>query len=204
MLGPYNLLPLLKGWEYKTYETGERRLTRGASIEVIRATNELGWLNNAVLATDDCYAGVDLAYQGSDLQQRQDRVTVQYAHTLGAIGIGADPAGFVQLYYRPVPTSTYGAYYFVLLDLYYGNTLPFLPTVIVQLYLDSTSTQETATVSFSARTINITNRELFIRSLRKVLGSKNMIIDPALLQYGAVMLNQLKGEEWRIFKETKQ
>lgn len=199
LLGPYHLLPLLKGWEYKTYESGTRTVTRGADpIEVIRASNDLGWLQNIMVLSTDCYGGVEITYQGSDLQPSIVRSTIQYAYIIGAVGIGADPLGFVQLYYRPVPTSTYGAYVLILADLNYGNTLPYLPTVIARLYLESTSTQTTAEMSFITRTIKITSRVDFIRSLRKVLGTKNMVIDPSLLQVGRTMLSHLQGEEWKM------
>jgi hypothetical protein len=203
LLGPYGLLPLLKGWEYKTHNSGLRTVTKGApDLEVVRASNELGWLQFIGQVSTDCYVGMELTYQGGNLQPQTSRGTIESAYITGAFGIGADPAGFVQLYYRPVPTSTFGAYTLISNDLYYGDPLPYLPTVIVSLYLDTLSTQNTAETQFVANVLQITNRQEFIRSLRKVLGTKNMVIDPALMQYGTVLLNHLKGEEWKV--EVKQ
>ena len=197
MLGPYHLLPLLKGWEYKTFAGPVRTVTRGANpIELLRLPNELGWVRDIAFVSDDCYGGLEMSWQGADLQTKTGRWTAQAGYVMGALG-PADPGGYVQLYYRPVPTSTYGAFLTICtMEGMYGAPLPYIPTVIVRVYLGSSSTQETATVQAVSTAVGITDRKAFIRSLRKVLGIKNMKIDPKLLSYGAVDLAMLPGEEW--------
>lgn len=193
MLGIHGLFPLLKGWDYKSYPTSTRTIKRGSTVEVLRVSEDLGWLVQINLVATDCFAGAEITYQGGDLKPRIARATIQSAYITGALT--PSPIGWTPLYYRPVPTSTYGVYS-AIAYVSYGLSLPYLPTVITKFFLEDTSTQTSTEMSANAIAIQITQRKLFIRTLRKVLGTKNMTIDPALLKVGETILNQLEGEDW--------
>jgi len=199
MLGIFNLLPFCKGWDYK-YSNWTRELTRGQYLEVERV-DESGWLMSLVLATDDCYGGCKITFQGADLR------TVDAADTypklnqdLGALA--QDPAGWNQLYYRPNPQSSAGAFVAVLASLgFQGSTLPYVPTTVIKLYLLPQSTQEKATVSVLSFRVIITNKKQFIRSLRAVIGMHTIKdIDEALLSAGPIEITQKGVDD----KESKK
>jgi len=57
--------------------------------------------------------------------------------------------------------------------------------VKVEIFLPETSTQTSATIRATANTIAITNKKLFIQSLRRILDANaSLKIDPALLSVG--------------------
>ena len=192
MLGMFDLLPLMKGWDYKP-KTWTRELTRGQVLEVERV-EESGWLMQLVFATNDCYGGCEILFQGADLGIYSiGVVNPKFLYDFGALV--QDPAGWTQLYYRPNPQSTVGAYVGVITTQgYQGSTLPHVPTTIVKLRLESQSTQEKATVSLTAFRVIITDKKQFIKSLRAVMGMPTIQdIDPALLVAGTQEITQ-KGE----------
>lgn len=183
MLGMFNLLPLLKAWEYKTH-TATRTVVRGAApIEVLRV-EETGWIVQQSLLTDDAYGTVMVDWQGADLQTLSGSLYPEAGRLLGALV--QDPAGWVQKYYRPNPYSTAGVY----LALqstggYQGSAFPYVPSVVVRLYLPNESTQASATIQAVTTSIAITNKKSFIQSLRRVLDANaSLKIDPALLSVG--------------------
>lgn len=198
MLGMYNLLPLLKGWDYR-FRTWTRTVKRGETVEVDRI-DESGWLIDVTLLTNDCYGGINFEWQGGDLDLHTIGSHPELANTLGAFT--QDPAGWLQLYNRPNPASTLGAYFLIVYTGgYQGSIFPYVPTSLVKLYLTEDSTQAEATISGGAVSISVTSPQLFIRSLRSVLGMPTILpIDPALLVGGREELT-LKGP---LEKESKK
>ena len=192
MLNIFSLLPLCKGWDYKL-NSWTRTVKRGETLEVERL-EDMGILLDMVLITNDCYGGVTFAGQGADLNTIQ--VANLYPKQIYDIGsLQQDPTGWTQLYYRPNPQSSSGAYYVTVTSLgFQGSSLPYVPTTIVKLFLSPNSTQEEATISAGTLRIIITNRKQFIRSLRAVIGMPTIQeIDPALLVAGTQEITQ-KGE----------
>lgn len=192
MLGMFSLLPLLKGWDYKV-KVWTRTVKRGEMITVERL-EDIGWLMILQLATNDAYGGFELSGQGADL----GLVTLGSTHPKAVYDIGGwvqDPAGWVQLYYKPNPQSSLGAFLVVSTSQsFQGSTLPYVPTTILKLYLLAESTQTEATVSVSAGRVIITDKKQFIKSLRSVMGMPTIQdIDPALLVAGLQEITQ-KGE----------
>jgi len=182
MLGMLNLLPLLKGWEYKKHELPSVTLIRGAEPTEL-LLRERGWLLTIMFATNDCYATLKVAYQGATLEMHETEWNAELARSIGAVT--QDPGGWVQRYFRPNPNSTAGIFYVVAFSGgFQGSTWPYVPTIKVSAYLPEDSTQESAVLSGIAGTIAITDLKAFIRSLRAVLGVKDMKIDPALLVVG--------------------
>jgi hypothetical protein len=201
MLGMFNLLPLMKGWDYKP-NTWTRELTRGQVLEVERV-EDMGWLIGITLATDDCYGGCKIAFQGADLRSTDiANVYPQVGYGLGSFV--QDPASWLQLYYRPNPQSSAGVYFVVMNSSgFQGSSLPYVPTTVIQLYLLPQSTQAKATVSVTAFRVVITDKKQFIRSLRAVMGMPTIQdIDPALLVAGTQEVTQ-KGEFDTSIKEEK-
>lgn len=189
MLGHFNLLPFLKGWDYR-FRTWTRTVKRGETLEVERR-NESGWLMLLGLITTDCYGGITLEYQGADLELSSWSIHIEYARLAGAFA--QDPSGWIQLYNRPNPKSTVGQFVGVMSPGFQGSILTYIPTTIVKLFLGDDSTQSEALVSATTKAISITDPRLFMRSLRSVLGMPTILpIDPALLVGGREELT-LKG-----------
>lgn len=190
MLGMFSLLPLLKGWDYKQH-VAIRAVNRGVDpIEVLRIS-ETGWLVDIAISSYDVYGYAVIDYQGADLQTRGVTSIIEDAYTAGAFT--QDPAGGMQRYFRPNPYSTAGIYVGVVFSGgYQGSAWPYAPTIVVKLGLLAESTQLSTTVAFSSTTIAITNKSLFIRSLRRVLDANaSLKIDPALLSVGPIELAEV-------------
>lgn len=198
MLGPFSLLPLLKGWENRK-RTYERTVQRGQTLELARIS-ELGWLVSIVFLTDDCHCGLRISWQGADLDLKEVGVFPEAAKVFGLWQ--QDPGGYLGYYYRPNPASTAGSYQMHVFKAgYSGSPLPYVPTVVVQAQLLDSSTQPSALIQASYTAIAITDSRLFMRSLRSVLGMPVILpIDPALLVPGRQELT-LKGPQE---KETEK
>ena len=199
MLDLLSILPLVKGWDYKI-NTWTRTLKRGETVEVERI-EDTGCLIGLTLVTDDCYGGFNFSGQGADL----NLFTLVDTYPKVIYDVGAlvqDPSGWIQLYYRPNPQSSAGAYFAPVHGSgFEGPAFPYAPTTIVRLFLRTESTQTEATVSVSASRIIITDKKQFIKSVRAITGA-NVIqeIDPALLVAGMQEILQKGWSE----KETKK
>lgn len=189
----FHLLPLVKGWEYKSHDVVDT-ITRSANPIEKLSLDEKGWLFSVGVISTDCYGSLIVGWQGADLQLREGS---HYAEAYKALGaLAQDPSGWVQLYKRPNPYSTAGQFVTIAFSGgHQGALLPYVPTVIIKLYLPSNSTQTSAYIAGSATTVAITNMKLFINSLRRVLEARaDLYIDPALFTTGPFELTKL-GEE---------
>ena len=187
MLGMYSLLPLLKGWEYKTHVITRSNVVRGAAPIELRI-REQGWLMSIAVLSTDCYGTLKITWQGADLQTREARFAAEGAMAAGAVS--QDPSGWVQRYLRPNPASTAGVFVGVLFSGgAQGSAWPYIPTVIMEINLQDSSTQTSAYVQAIASTIAITNPKLFAISLRKLFGVKGEL-DPELFALGRVDLEE--------------
>jgi len=188
----FHLLPLLKGWEYKPHVAFRTSVIRGAPpIEVLRI-DETGWLSSITELTDDAYGTVMIDFQGADLQTLSFAIYPEAYRVLRAFA--QDPGGWIQMYIRPNPNSTAGAYYVAAFTGgYQGSILPYVPSVVVKLHLPNDSTQASATIQGVAGVVVITNKKLFIQSLRRVLDTNaSLKIDPALLAIGPAQFTEVK------------
>jgi hypothetical protein len=194
LLGIFNLLPLLKGWEYKTHVASRTNVIRGANpIEVLRI-DEMGWVTSIVELTSDAYGTVMIDFQGADLQTYSYSIYPESYRVLGTLA--QDPAGWLPKYFRPNPNSTAGLYYTVALTSgFQGSLYPYVPSVAVKLYLPNESTQASADIQGYAGVVAITDKKLFIQSLRRVLDPKaSLKIDPALLTIGSAQFAEAKEQ----------
>lgn len=194
MLGMFSLLPLMKGWGYK-FNTYNREVKNGEVLEVSRL-EQMGYLIQANVISDDAYGGFDLQFQGADLTiNSAGIINAQTYYSIGSLE--QDPSGFVQRYYRPNPQSTAGVYVSGLTTMgFQGSTWPYVPTTIVTLRLEKQSTQAKATVAVTIVSVIITDKKQFIKSLRALIGA-NIIqeIDPALLVSGLQEVTELGWSE---------
>jgi hypothetical protein len=190
MLGMFHLLPLLKGWEYKVHDLS-RTVARGAMPQEL-SISETGWLIGIALISDDCYGTLYIDWQGADLQTLSWTWNAEIGRLLGSFA--QDPGGWVQRYFRPAPNSTLGIYISVVFSGgYQGSTFPYVPTVKLKLALTNDSTQASASVRTVATVIAITDKKLFIQSLRRVLDANaSLEIDKALEVIGPALFEEEK------------
>ncbi|GAH79092.1 unnamed protein product, partial [marine sediment metagenome] len=184
MLGIFNVLPFLQGWMYKRHRASRTNVRRGAvPIEVVRK-NETGLVYNMIAVSDDCYGTLQLEVQGADLEFKTESLYAQMFRSLGMVS--QDPSGWTSLYRRNNPNSTRGSFVGLTTGGFQGSAFPYQPSIVLKLYLPSESTQKVASIMGIADVIAITNREKFIRSLRRLLEAKaDLWVDPALLDLSA-------------------
>jgi hypothetical protein len=181
MLGMYSVLPLLKGWEWRSYQ-GTRTVTKGETVEVSRV-NETGLIIGAELTTNDCQAAILVDVQGAELRTETLEIYIEDYATSGIFS--PDPDGWVTRYLRPDPASTAGFYMFETVFGLYGAPLPFVPSLVMSYRLRNESTQNQATISAMVRAINIVDKTLYIQSIRRLLDANaSLNIDPAFLAVG--------------------
>ena len=197
MLGQYNLLPLLKGWEYKSHYVARSNVIRGAP-PINLAIAEKGWIMYAQVVSDDVYGTLNIGWQGADLQNLRVNFSAEQAVTVGALA--SDSAGYSQRYVRPNPYSTAGFFVTVLTEMgFYGSGWAYVPTVQLGVSLQPESTQATAYVASSVTTIAVTNSEAFIRSLRLVLDADpDMKISKELLELGPTPFEQKQSDDTKL------
>jgi len=185
MLGIFNLLPLMKGWMYKRH-SASRTVKRGASpIEVVRK-REMGLVYAMMAITDDCYGTLMLETQGADLQIKTESIYPELFRSLGMIS--QDPSGWAVTYRRNNPKSTAGVYIGLTTGGFQGSTFPYVPSIILKLYLPPESTQNSAYIKGIADVIAITDPKAWIRSLRLIQEAKpDLYINPALLAISAAL-----------------
>ena len=143
-----------------------------------------------LLATD-CYGTLRIDWQGADLQTLDMTFNPEAFKAITAFA--QDPAGWVQMYRRPNPESTAGAYFTVLTGGFQGAIWPYIPTIKMSILLPTDSTQASAYIRAESGVIAITNEKAFIHSLRRVLDAKaSLKVDDALLAIGPAEFKEAK------------
>ena len=200
MLGIFNLLPILKGWEYKEHVITSKSVVRGAApLELLRLS-ERGLVYAMAMLTDDAYGTFTVSFQGADLQTITNALYPEAFRVLGAFV--QDPAGWLQRYLRPNPYSTQGVYSLISTGGYQGSTYPYYPTIVSTVSLPTNSTQATAEVTGTANVVAITNLKAFVTSLRRVLRADSYkYVDEALLVTGPAEFEKLKDLEEKLSEE---
>lgn len=118
--------------------------------------------------------------QGADLQPRTMRIYPASYESGGAFV--HDPGGWVIRYLQNDPNSTAGLFLTDFTPGFAGFGMPYIPSIVISLRLWPSSTQSSAYIAAIALVVAITNKEAFVRSLRRLLGARaELWIDPALL-----------------------
>jgi len=135
------------------------------------------------ILTTDCYGTLIIAGQGAELETETFELYPEAYRTVG--NFMPDPVGYLSRYFRPNPYSTAGIFQISLGYGYSGTTLPYIPSIVVKLHLPTTSTQSSAYIYGFARTIAITDKKAWIKSLRRIQKARaDLWIDPAILTPG--------------------
>ena len=185
MLGQYNLLPLLKGWEYKVHNLSRTTVLRGAP-QIELSLSEEGWLILVSMSTTDAYGTLNIAWQGAEAQLITQDYYPEIYRLTGAIA--SDSGGFAQSYFRPNPNSTAGLYNIMVGEGgYSGGALPYVPSVKISIRLPLESTQPTASIYAQSFVIAILNEKTYLQSLRLALdAAADLGIAKELLETGPV------------------
>ena len=185
MLGQFNLLPLLKGWEYKSHILSRTTVIRGAPPIPLNLS-EKGWLLSVGLSTTDVHGTLNIAWQGAEAQT----ITQDYSPELYRVGGGieSDPTGYVSLYFRPNPNSTAGLYNVVVSEMgWNASAFPYVPSVNISIRLPLESTQASASIYTQAFVIAILDEKAFLQSLRLALdAAADLGVAKELLETGPV------------------
>ena len=161
-----SLLPLLEGWDYHPYIVPATTVTKN-NEKFLTRIEEPGWLLVMSVITNDAYATLRIKYKGAGNLWFTQNWNAEAGYAFGATQ--QDPAGWVQLYNRPFPPSTFGAYVIVGNSSgFQGNPFPYVPDIVVEGYLGTSSTQTSASLAASALVIEIIDRKAFIKSLREL------------------------------------
>lgn len=164
MFDLFSILPLLEGWDYHPYEIPSTPVT--TTPKLLLEIEKKGWILAFSLLTDDAYATMRLRWKGAGNLWFVANYNAETAYLLGATQ--QDPAGWIQLYNRPIPALTNGAYLVVPFSGgFQGSPFPYTPPINVEGYLATGSTQTTANLSASALVIEIIDEREFKRSLRE-------------------------------------
>lgn len=185
MLGQFNLLPLLKGWEYKTHVLARTTVLRGAP-PIPLFLSEKGWLLTIQMTTTDAYGTLNIAWQGAEAQMiAEDYYPEEYR--LGG-NIQSDAAGYMSRYFRPNPNSTAGLYQIMIGEMgFTASAFPYVPSAIISIMLPLESTQASASIYGLAFVIAILDEKAYLQSLRLALdASAELGIAKELLETGPV------------------
>lgn len=169
MTSSFNLLPFLEGWQYKEHII-PRTVTRGAD-PIQLASVEYGWLMSLTAVTTDALLEVTVESQVPTLDVHTISATPYSYYVLGRWV--PDPMGWLQLYRRPNPANTVGSYMITLISAgFHGTAFPHTPVTRIRAYLDSASTQTSASVTLSAFTVAVTDQKAFLKSWKHLYASQ--------------------------------
>lgn len=163
MLGPYSILDLLQGWDYRDYPVD---VTITKNVTPLVEINKPGWLKSINIISTDAYGTIRITYKGPGGRELTANIYAEIAYLGGAFL--PSPGGFVSLYYRPDPDSTAGLYYITGYDGSYGDPLPYMKPVVISGFLDDDSTESSASLAASISVIEIRDVDMFRKSLQAV------------------------------------
>lgn len=156
-LNLYNMLPLLEGWEYMPFLKSEA--VELGKYKLLSSEKRIGWLLSMDFYSDDAYASLKLTYLGA--------VGIITPHDLFVTGaILPPPYGAVlSVYIQPSYLSTAGVYCCSMVTTAFPVSIK--GNIKIEIGLESSSTQSTASAGVVFNAIAITNEGMFIRSVRR-------------------------------------
>jgi len=158
----FDILPLLRGWSYKTTQSEWKPFDRGAAPQIIFAISEPlenGWLMSVDVSALDCMVKMDLDTPGMHMIGTIDEMMQS--------GLFMPPpeGPFIALYSRPNPASTAGFYSIHPINSAYP--IPYNTYVVIKLSLTNDSTQTSTKVKYNIYRIIIDDKQDFYASLRE-------------------------------------
>jgi hypothetical protein len=175
----FHVLPLLKAWEWNVrwYNFAPTK-----ELETSFVNRGVGWLMEIDLAMDDCFAEVEFNFKGSSKSGLVTRNSVYPQYLFCGSTFQSGEMNSLTRYSRPSKTSSAGIYIIrMFTGISSGSTLPLLDKSLIKTRLLSGSTQSKCSITVGVITIDITDVEAFIKSIREVQGTRNLHIDKALL-----------------------
>lgn len=158
-----DVLPLIRGWTWRNEER-TATLTPGQELLVYQPptpTKEVGWAAGLDFGGDDAYLGLRLVMPGTDTGYGT------FAGTLPWGAVAPPPSGmYLWRYYRPNPMRTIGLYGISLITSAYPY--PYWGAVRLYMTLTEDTTEPYATGILGIAQVVITDRNLFLKDLRKV------------------------------------
>lgn len=163
--GIIDLLPFVPGWEYRNY-TIEGYVTRGGRPKETMISS-YGWMFGVLAATTDAYATLKV----TPLAKLQSPPLVLYGEIAKQYGsLAQDPGGWAQKYFRPLASSTWGAYITSFSPGFQGTLVPFIPSTKIEIYLQNGSTQTEAYIYGMATAIEIVDRHALLKAANDLTG----------------------------------
>lgn len=168
----FDILPLLRGWDYKTTQSEWKPLDRGAPPQTIFAISEPlenGWLMSVDVSAMDSQVRMDLNTPGMNI--------VGTIEEFQASGLFMPPpeGPFIAVYNRPNPNSTAGFYSIHPINSAYP--IPYRTYVVIKLSLTNQSTQASTKVKYNIYRIIIDDQQEFYASLRE-FNEKSGLVAP--------------------------
>jgi len=168
MLGLFELLPFLDGWNYRVYTIPLTPVIYGEAPKTVLKIRTKGWLLSALMTTNDAYGTLVAISKSPGGVEYTPAYSAEYGINVGAVQ--QDPSGWVQMYFRPNPASTFGAYVGRLNSMgYEGSLFPTGDEIRIEIYLDAPSTQSVALVGALILNLEIKDETAFKNSLRDFL-----------------------------------
>jgi hypothetical protein len=168
MLGLFDLLPFLDGWNYRVYTIPLTPIVYGEAPKTVLKITAKGWHLATLMTSNDAFGTLVATLKSPGGIEYSPNYNAQFGMNVGAVQ--QDPSGFVQMYFRPNPLSTFGVYVGKLDSMgYQGSLFPTGEEIRIQVYLDAGSTQSVALVGAQILNLEIKDEPAFRKSLRDFL-----------------------------------
>jgi hypothetical protein len=168
MLGLFDLLPFLDGWNYRVYTIPLTPIVYGEAPKTVLTITRKGWHLSTLMTSNDAFGTLVATLKSPGGIEYSPAYNAEYGLAVGAVQ--QDPSGWVQMYFRPNPLSTFGVYVGRLDSPgYQGSLFPTGQEIRIQVYLDAGSTQSVALVGAQILNLEIKDEPAFRKSLRDFL-----------------------------------
>jgi hypothetical protein len=188
LLGLFNLLPFLGGWEYKNWNV-EGVVTRGGRAKETMVSSN-GWLSTIIMACTDCFATIKLL----PMHRSQAPAVSIYPEWPRNLGLTTSTSvGWLSRYFRPDDVRTSGS--FVLMVGPENASLPFVNPSKLQIELGGQSTENQAYIAVVATGIEITDSQQFLDGIAALPFFKNSVqadLAKAVSQLSGIVQGGLK------------
>lgn len=158
----FDILPLLRGWNYKSTQSEWKTLNRGETPQQVFAISEPlenGWLMSVDVSTLDCQVRMNLDTPGMNIIGTIEEMM------MSGLYVPPPEGSFIAVYNRPNPISTAGLYSIHPINSAYP--IPYRTYVVIKLSLTNASTQASTKVKYNIYRAIIDDVKEFYESLRE-------------------------------------